>query len=35
MDKLDVVLKQLKKNKSGDALGYANELFRLEVAGED
>ena len=35
MDDLDVVLKHLKKNKSRDPLGYANEIFRPEVAGDD
>ena len=35
MDNLDSVLKQLKKNKSRDPHGYANEIFRPEVAGDD
>ena len=35
MDQLDEVLIYLKKNKSRDPLGYANELFRPEVAGCD
>ena len=35
MKNLDVVLKYLKRNKSRDPLGYANELFRPETAGED
>ena len=35
MDDLDAVLKYLKKNKSRDPLGYANEIFRPEVAGDD
>lgn len=35
MEDLDVVLKGLKKNKSRDALGYLNELFRPEVIGDD
>ena len=35
MDDLDVVLKYLKKNKSRDPFGYANEIFRPEVAGDD
>ena len=35
MDDLDLVLKQLKRNKSRDPSGYANEIFRLEVAGDD
>ena len=32
---LEVVLKSLKKNKSRDPLGLANELFCSEVAGKD
>ena len=35
MEELEVVLKYLKKNKSKDALGYINKLFRPEVCGED
>ena len=35
MENLEVVLKYLKKNKSKDPFGYANELFDVEVAGED
>ena len=35
MKHLDRVLKQLKKNKSRDPLGFCNELFRPEVAGDD
>ena len=35
MDDLEAVLNQLKKNKSRDPLGYANEIFRPEVAGID
>ena len=35
MDDLEEVLKYLKKNKAGDALGYINELFRPEVCGEN
>ena len=35
MDDLDRVLKYLKKNKCRDPNGYANELFRLETAGDD
>ena len=35
MEHLDVVLKHLKKNKSRDPSGYANEIFRPEVAGDD
>ena len=35
MSDLDVVLNHLKKNKSRDPLGYANEIFRPEVAGDD
>ena len=35
MDQLDHVLKHMKKNKSRDPFGYANEIFRPEVAGND
>ena len=35
MAQLETVLNQLKKNKSRDPLGYANEIFRCEVAGDD
>ena len=35
MEDLNKVLKQLKTNKSRDPLGLCNELFRLEVAGDD
>ena len=35
MDDLDRVLKHLKINKSRDPLGFANEIFRPEVAGSD
>jgi hypothetical protein len=35
MLELEDVLKQLKMNKSRDPLGFANELFRPEVAGQD
>ena len=35
MDKLDTVLKHLKKNKSRDPLGLANEIFMPGVAGYD
>ena len=35
MKHLEKVLKYLKKNKSRDPLGLANELFRPEVAGDD
>ena len=35
MQDLENVLKYLKKGKSRDPYGYANEIFRLEVAGED
>ena len=35
MSDLKEALKELKKNKSTDPLGYINELFTLEVAGED
>jgi hypothetical protein len=35
MEDLNKVLKQLKENKSRDPLGFANELFRPETAGED
>ena len=35
MVELEKVLKYLKKNKSRDPLGLANEIFRDEVAGKD
>ena len=35
MKHLENVLKYLKKNKSRDPLGYSNELFQPDVAGED
>ena len=35
MKQLEVVLKNLKKNKCRDPLGYANEIFRSEIAGDD
>jgi hypothetical protein len=35
MDQLDKVLVSLKLNKSRDPMGYANELFKPEVAGDD
>ena len=35
MKQRETVLKYLKKNKSRDPLGYANELFKVEVAGND
>ena len=35
MKHLEKVLKYLKKDKSRDPLGYCNELFSPEVAGDD
>ena len=35
MEQLEDVLNYLKKNKSRDPFGYANEIFRPEVAGAD
>ena len=35
MNQLEVVLNYLKKNKSRDPLGYANEIFKIDVAGAD
>ena len=35
MSQLETVFNFLKKNKSRDPLGYANEIFKLEVAGDD
>ena len=35
MKQLNKVLKSLKKNKARDPIGWPNELFRLENAGED
>ena len=32
---LETVLKYLKKNKSRDTYGFANETFKPEVAGDD
>ena len=35
MDKLDIVLKNLKKYASRDPHGYTNEILAQEVAGKD
>ena len=35
IEELEVVLKELKNDKSRDALGYINELFKPEVCGQD
>ena len=35
IDDLEDVLKDLEKDKSSDALGYANKIFRKDVAGKD
>ena len=35
MEQLETVLKYLKRNKSRDPFGYANEIFMMEVAGDD
>ena len=35
MEQLDKVLNYLKKNKSRDPLGFANEIFHPDVAGDD
>ena len=35
MEQLEVVLDYLKKNKSRDPLGYANDIFKSDVAGND
>ena len=35
MDQLETVLEYLKKDKSRDPLGFANEIFHLDVAGDD
>ena len=35
MEDLKTVLKELGRNKSRDADGYANEMFMLSVAGDD
>ena len=35
MKDLEFVLKHLKKQKSRDPLGLANDIFRPEVAGDD
>ena len=35
MNDLEAVLNHLKKNKSRDPFGYANEIFKSDVAGDD
>ena len=35
MKQLEAVLNYLKKNKSRDPHGYANDVFKLDVAGDD
>ena len=35
MKDLDAVLKHLKKQKSRDPLGLANDIFQTEVSGDD
>ena len=35
MEDLEYILKKLKRNKSRDALGYTNEIFLIDVAGDD
>ena len=35
MKDLEVVLKNLKRNKSRDFEGYLNEIFKLDVIGDD
>ena len=35
MEDLDIAIKDLDKGKARDALGYANELFKDDVAGSD
>ena len=35
MEQLETVLSELKTNKSRDPMGYANEIFKPEVAGRD
>ena len=35
MNQLETVLRYLKKNKSRDPLGYANDIFHIDVAGDD
>ena len=35
MEDLENAIKDIKRNKSRDALGQANELFKKEVAGDD
>ena len=35
MDDLEIVMKDLARNKSRDALGHVNELFKEEAAGSD
>ena len=35
MEELEDVLKQLKNEKSRDPMGFTNELFKSNIAGED
>ena len=35
MEQLEKVLNYLQKNKSRDPLGYANEIFKVDIAGDD
>ena len=35
LEDLEVVLKELKCNKSRDPLGFSNELFKYDILGED
>ena len=35
IEQLDIVLKYLKENKSRDPFGYANDIFKNNVAGDD
>ena len=35
MEQFDKVLKYLKKNKNRDPFGFANDIFHLDVAGEN
>ena len=35
MEQLEKVLDYLKRNKSRDPMGYANDIFKNDVAGDD
>ena len=35
MEDLEYILKKLKRNKFRNSLGYTNEIFLIDVAGDD